>query len=65
MSTRDERRKETLMRRKNYLEGKMLPMHREIARIDGELELIHQYEKAERDAAQETLGLNDSDEEAA
>ena len=64
MLTRDERRKETLLRRKNFIEGKMLPMHREIARIDGELELIRQYEQAEVDAAQEALGLT-NDEEAA
>lgn len=57
MPTRNEQKRATLTRRKNVLEGKILPLTREIAYIDGQIELLDQYEAAEIQEAQEKIGL--------
>jgi hypothetical protein len=61
MPTRIEKRRLVLQNRKKFLEDKIWPIHREIALVDGELELLDQYEAAEISAAQEKLGIATED----
>lgn len=63
MPTLNEKRRATLVKRKDKLEGMKLPIDREIFFIESQIELIDQFEAAEAHDAQEKLGLNN--EEAA
>lgn len=63
--TRNDRRRNLLLKRLDSLRSKMLPLQREMAFVEGELELIDQFEAAERAEAEETLGLDNPNEEAA
>lgn len=59
MTTRNEKRRQLLLKRLDNLKSRMLPIQREMAFVEGELELIDSFEKAELEEAQESLGLQD------
>jgi hypothetical protein len=63
--TRNERRRETLEKKIAAVDAKMQPLHRLRAFYEGEIELLDQFEAAERAEAEATLGLNNPNEEAA
>jgi hypothetical protein len=59
--TRNDRRRQVLLKRIAGLKSKMLPLQREMAFVDEELNLIDQFDAAQAQDAQENLGLYDEE----
>lgn len=58
---RNEKRRAMLKRKIEEIDAKMQPLHRQRAFYEGEIELIDQFEQAENEDAQATLGLTDAE----
>ena len=54
--TRNQQKRASLIHRKNKIEGMMLPMHREIAYIDTQIELIEMQLQARFGSYMESIG---------